>query len=517
MKALAGHLRVEERKKGRVWVAKYDRASGKATRKTLGPAWVKASGRRTARGAVVWRAADGSKPDGYLTPADAAEALQALLEAEEGRRDQLAAMNDVVRVAPGVAAKPADAKTPMTLQEAGLEWIEYLVTEKGIERTTANGYRVLLRAQLVPRFGATMTLPEFTARHVDDFMKDIARGRWLSVRGREILDERGWGPGRAEELAEEDESVLLSPNRRRQIWLALNGIFKYARRQGWVTQNPLDLADKPKVPTDSGDFHVLTPIQIEAVSRAIAADWQPVQAGPRYRTRITEKDAALRTEKARWAAMHWAAVTRIAAYTGLRAGELRALRWLHIDWGQSVIHVKRNWPASLTNAEFYRSGDKAPKSGKVGALPLIPQAAATLDALSRRTLRSDDEQVEPAFVGPQDFVFPNYYGGMADFDVAREAFYKGLDLVGLGYFREMDPPIKFHDLRHTFGTLAVRRFPLSDVQVWMRHADIKTTMKYIHYVPQHDAAAKLGEVFAAELGPIESRVFDSDGAGLVAA
>jgi hypothetical protein len=53
MRTLGGQLRVEERKKGRVWVAKYDLASGKPTRKTLGPAWVKASGRRTARGAVV--------------------------------------------------------------------------------------------------------------------------------------------------------------------------------------------------------------------------------------------------------------------------------------------------------------------------------------------------------------------------------------------------------------------------------------------------------------------------------
>jgi integrase len=45
----------------------------------------------------------------------------------------------------------------------------------------------------------------------------------------------------------------------------------------------------------------------------------------------------------------------------------------------------------------------------------------------------------------------------------------------------------FHDLRHTFGTLAVRVFPLSDVQRMMGHADLSTTMKYVHYVPQHDA------------------------------
>jgi hypothetical protein len=36
----------------------------------------------------------------------------------------------------------------------------------------------------------------------------------------------------------------------------------------------------------------------------------------------------------------------------------------------------------------------------------------------------------------------------------------------------------------------------------MRHAHVTTTMRYVHYVPQHDAARKLGEVFAVELNPI---------------
>jgi len=37
-------------------------------------------------------------------------------------------------------------------------------------------------------------------------------------------------------------------------------------------------------------------------------------------------------------------------------------------------------------------------------------------------------------------------------------------------------PIRFHDLRHTFGTLAVQVFPLSDVKAYMGHADIATTI-----------------------------------------
>jgi integrase len=56
----------------------------------------------------------------------------------------------------------------------------------------------------------------------------------------------------------------------------------------------------------------------------------------------------------------------------------------------------------------------------------------------------------------------------------------------------------FHDLRHTFGTLAVQAFPLSDVQAFMGHADIATTMIYVHHTPQHAAADRLGRLVADE-------------------
>jgi integrase len=38
-------------------------------------------------------------------------------------------------------------------------------------------------------------------------------------------------------------------------------------------------------------------------------------------------------------------------------------------------------------------------------------------------------------------------------------------------------PLRFHDLRHTFGTLAITRADIVEVQAWMGHADVKTTMR----------------------------------------
>ena len=64
--------------------------------------------------------------------------------------------------------------------------------------------------------------------------------------------------------------------------------------------------------------------------------------------------------------------------------------------------------------------------------------------------------------------------------------------------------IRFHDLRHSFGTLAVQVFPLTDVKAYMGHADISTTMIYVHHVPQHDAAAKLSAVLEKATGVVDA-------------
>jgi integrase len=58
----------------------------------------------------------------------------------------------------------------------------------------------------------------------------------------------------------------------------------------------------------------------------------------------------------------------------------------------------------------------------------------------------------------------------------------------------------FHDLRHTFGTLAVEAWPLHDVQAYMGHADIQTTMIYVHHQPKAAAADALSQLVAQATG-----------------
>ena len=70
----------------------------------------------------------------------------------------------------------------------------------------------------------------------------------------------------------------------------------------------------------------------------------------------------------------------------------------------------------------------------------------------------------------------------------RRVFYAALGRAGLGHRREdVDPrgnpqlPIRLHDLRHSWCTWAVNVWPLTKVQAYAGHRDVKTTQRYVHH------------------------------------
>jgi integrase len=175
----------------------------------------------------------------------------------------------------------------------------------------------------------------------------------------------------------------------------------------------------------------------------------------------------------------------VAAYAGLRLGEVRALRWRDVDFAKRSIFVRRNYTGGV---------DQTPKSGKVRWVPMVDQALVALDRLSRRSHNTS----------PDSLVFCEEHGFyMQDYTI-RNGFYDALKAAGLGALRTGADPIVFHDLRHTCGTLAVQAFPLTDVKAYMGHEDVSTTMIYVHHVPRHDAADKLSALLRRETSPIGS-------------
>jgi integrase len=159
-----------------------------------------------------------------------------------------------------------------------------------------------------------------------------------------------------------------------------------------------------------------------------------------------------------------------------------------VDFASQTVFVRRNFTNGF-------GGSRAPKSGRVRSVPLIEQAAVALDGLSRREL----------FTEPGDLVFASETGCTLDDSGLRVRFYAALAAAGLGDLREKPEPITFHDLRHTFGTLGAAVWPLHDLQGYMGHADIQTTMIYVHHVPKAAAAAELTRaVRAATIGTTDA-------------
>jgi integrase len=122
-------------------------------------------------------------------------------------------------------------------------------------------------------------------------------------------------------------------------------------------------------------------------------------------------------------------------------------------------------------------------AARPNAVPMIDQVLRELDASSRRAEHVSDD----------DLVFVSPSGGHLEDSALRRRFYAAREQAQI-------KPLRFHDLRHSFGTLAVQVFPLSDVKAYMGHADIATTMIYVHRVPPYDAAAKLSAAVAQASG-----------------
>lgn len=213
----------------------------------------------------------------------------------------------------------------------------------------------------------------------------------------------------------------------------LHGIFRYAVGQEWATRNPVAGIEYPGDRGRAHEIRALTSEELERLITAVPDD-------------------------------HLGPIDRIlyatAAMTGMRKGELQALRWMDVDWSARVIRVRR----SYSFGEF-----TTPKSQRAARVVPMPEQLASELANHRSDSR---------YRGERDLVFAHpQTGNPYDASKILKRFKRAMSKAGL---REA----RFHDLRHTFGTqMAASGAPLRFVQEWMGHRDYKTTSIYADYAP----------------------------------
>jgi integrase len=301
-----------------------------------------------------------------------------------------------------------EVRTGVTFADAAEDWLQHGERERDWKNSTVVDYRSAVRAHLLPAFGS-MPVERVTTRAIESW-----RSRWL-----------------VEHRAPRQAGKLVS---------VLHAIFERAKRTYGLSDNPAAEVERLKVRYDASAYDFYSPEEVWALVRAAA----------------TERDGA---------------IYLVAAFAGLRRGELLALRWRDVDFERRSLRVRGNYSHGRV---------VTPKSGKGRAVPMAPEVA---QALARLSQRSD-------FNGPDDLVFPGEAGEHLDGSALRRRFKTA---VGRAELRAL----RFHDLRHTFGSLAIDRASIVQVQAWMGHAAVSTTMRYLHHKSHVDEADLLGQAFRA--------------------
>ncbi|KIG11877.1 Integrase [Enhygromyxa salina] len=151
----------------------------------------------------------------------------------------------------------------------------------------------------------------------------------------------------------------------------------------------------------------------------------------------------------------WHPFVVVAMRTGLRIGELAALRWREdLDLERGRLRVQRS--------HNKKNGFMSTKNDKIRELPL------TWDAIA--ALRSQRERIQPDC----ELVFPGDDGEVLAAYIANRALQKIADAIEMRHVHN-------HLLRHTFASHAVMRgIPMRQIQEWLGHGSIVVTMRYAH-------------------------------------
>lgn len=200
--------------------------------------------------------------------------------------------------------------------------------------------------------------------------------------------------------------------------MVMKELFRHARKWGYIKINPAEDVDRPK--TNSAEIEILTPDEF--------------------------KKLFAKTHS------HYQTAFLTAFLTGLRAGELWALKWTDIDWNSKRIFVRR----ALWQGKF-----QLPKSKKaIRKIDITDELVGELKAWKLACPVNDD-----------DLVFPGIDGGVANHvNTVNRHFYPALRRAGLRQ-------VSFHSLRHSNASLRIQVGQnIKYISEQMGHSTVRITL-----------------------------------------
>ena len=332
-----------------------------------------------------------------------------------------------VDVGKGIHIAPSKS---VTVAEAGEKWIR-ACEEAELERATINNYRQHLRLHINPRLGSyklsTLTVP-LMRKFKDDLR--IADGR-SSTRVRVVM------ASLSTLLADALERGLVATN-------VVRSMKKERTRRSKKEQK-----QRLKVGVD-----IPTPDEIKRLIAHLPDKYRPLLL--------------------------------TAIFTGLRASELRGLRWEDVDLPHAKLHVRQR-------ADRFNKIDKPKSESSERTVPLMPMVVNTLREWKLRCPKGDHGKLE--------IVFPT---GTGEIEYHSNILRRGLEPAQIAA-RIVDgkgkPKYALHALRHFYASWCINRekdggleLPLKMVQERMGHSTLAMTAdRYGHLFPSGDDGAELAK------------------------
>src|SRR5215469_2695970 len=332
-----------------------------------------------------------------------------------------------VDVGKGIHIAPSKS---VTVAEAGELWIK-ACEEAELERATVDGYKQHLRLHINPRLGnhklSTLTVP-LMRKFKDDLRAD---GR-SSTRVRVVM------ASLSALLADALERGLVATN-------AVRSMKRERRRRTSKSEQK----QKLKVGVD-----IPTPDEIKRLIPHLPDKYRPLLL--------------------------------TAIFTGLRASELRGLRWEDVKLSHAKLEV-------CQRADRYKKIDKPKSESSERTVPLMPMVANTLREWKLRCPKGDHGKLE--------YVFPT---GTGEIEYHSNILQRGLEPAQIAA-KIVDsrgkPKYALHALRHFYASWCINRakdggleLPLKMVQERMGHSTLAMTAdRYGHLFPSRDDGAELAK------------------------
>ena len=327
----------------------------------------------------------------------------------------------------------------VTIRGAGKLWLE-TCENAGLERTTIDAYRQHLRLHIEPYLG-NMKLSQLSAPMVREFMDRLARG----------------------DMPEGAAPEPRSPAMVRKVRVSLSSLLSDAQERGLVSRNVVRELRRTR--------------HRGAERRAERREKGRLKAGSDIPTR-EEIKAIVEAAKGRWRP-----ILLTAIFCGLRASELRGLRWSDVDLDKRELHVRQR-------ADRYSAIGKPKSESGERTVPLTPIVVNALREWKLACPKSD-----------LGLVFPT---GAGNVENHSNIMHRGLGptLINAGVTTaDGRPKYGLHAFRHFYASWCINRradggleLPAKVVQERLGHSSIMMTMDvYGHLFPRGDDSEELAE------------------------